>query len=568
MLCCKKGEEKPAPKAVEIPDGGWGWAVVGAAFVVQWIVLGTMNNFGILYVELLQGFEGADSSTVSWIGSITYGMMFLLGPITTSLCQKYGCRLIGFVGGLIAGCGCFLASFSPNLYVHMMTYGVMFGLGASMCYFPTVCILPSFFWKRLALANGLVSSGSGIGTMAMGPVIAYLVNKVGWANTNRASAAMMGLTVICAGLFYRQNYTFLDERRDNEKKREAEQGKKSSFLDLSVFKNKAYIVWCSALFVFMLGYFVPFVHLVRHAEDCGIPREKASLLVGIMSVGSTFGRLFFGRISDHPRVNRLYIYQLAFLSMGIGNTLLPLLTSFTGIVFYCISFGVFEGVYVALASVLTADIVGRDKLAPGIGMLFGIKSIPLTVGPPFAGFLYDISNSYQAAFYVAGAVPIFSCCLMFLIPFLMPENQGIHEHNAEVLKEKEMLEYQLDSAYSSATLDEDGQGTIVRLQPDSISQIRVCVYPPAEDTPQGAFGGVRETHLLSGDAGATSSLSRFRGLSASVMSLVQKYHEGIPKTVLSTDISSMHSVPGIPDNTQMTYTVDGKLLVVARETCV
>ena len=104
-----------------------------------------------------------------------------------------------------------------------------------------------------------------------------------------------------------------------------------------------------------------------------------------MSLSSTGGRLFFGPLSDHPKVNRLYVYQLSILFMGISNTLLPLMKTYGTIVCYCIVWGAFEGCYVALCAVLTADIVGRNKLSSGVGVLFGIKSIPLTGGPALAG---------------------------------------------------------------------------------------------------------------------------------------------------------------------------------------
>ena len=134
------------------------------------------------------------------------------------------------------------------------------------------------------------------------------------------------------------------------------------------------------------------------AVEYGVAKEKAALLVGFMSVSSTFGRLFFGKISDHPKVNRLYIYQMALLFMGISNTLCPLMNNYIGLVMYCILFGFFEGCYVCQCAVLTGDIVGRDKLAPGVGTLFGIKSIPLTLGPPVAGMYSDhIFNCYAAS---------------------------------------------------------------------------------------------------------------------------------------------------------------------------
>lgn len=58
MVCCKKKsmEEKPE-EIVPFPDGGWGWFVCMATFTTQFIVLGTMNNFGVIYVELLAEFD-------------------------------------------------------------------------------------------------------------------------------------------------------------------------------------------------------------------------------------------------------------------------------------------------------------------------------------------------------------------------------------------------------------------------------------------------------------------------------------------------------------------------------
>lgn len=45
------------------PDGGFGWVIVIAAFSVQFCVLGTMNNFGILFSELLVEFNESKQAT-------------------------------------------------------------------------------------------------------------------------------------------------------------------------------------------------------------------------------------------------------------------------------------------------------------------------------------------------------------------------------------------------------------------------------------------------------------------------------------------------------------------------
>ena len=84
-------------------------------------------------------------------------------------------------------------------------------------------------------------------------------------------------------------------------------------------------------------------------------------------------------------MNRLYLYQTALLMMAVTTTMCPLATSYAGLVTYTILFGLFDGCYVALIAVITGDIVGPDKLAPALGFLYLVFSVPLMTGPLIAG---------------------------------------------------------------------------------------------------------------------------------------------------------------------------------------
>ena len=196
----------------------------------------------------------------AWVGSITYGMMFLLGPLATSLCQKLGCRATTMIGCSIAAGGCLLGSISTSIYLMDLTYGFLFGVGASMCYFPSVVILGQYFSKRLSLANGITSSGSGVGTLCMGPVLQKLIEHFGMRNTMRISAGMLSCVVLCAIVYRPINTGFLNPPKVLTEEKKSRLAFLKSFKEL--FKNKAYILWCASLALWMLGYFVPFVHLV------------------------------------------------------------------------------------------------------------------------------------------------------------------------------------------------------------------------------------------------------------------------------------------------------------------
>ena len=77
-------------------------------------------------------------------------MMFLLGPVTTALCEKFGCRVIAVTGGFFCMVGMVASAYAPTLKIMYLSFGMTWGLGTSFCYFPTLIILVPYFNKRLA----------------------------------------------------------------------------------------------------------------------------------------------------------------------------------------------------------------------------------------------------------------------------------------------------------------------------------------------------------------------------------------------------------------------------------
>lgn len=69
----------------------------------------------------------------------------------------------------------------------------------------------------------------------------------------------------------------------------------------------------------------------------------------------------------------------------------------------------------------TTDICGANGAAQAIGFLLGLTSIPITIGPPIAGFLYDQTKSYTTSFVMAGIPALIGAAMMTLIRCLRDE---------------------------------------------------------------------------------------------------------------------------------------------------
>lgn len=124
---------------------------------------------------------------------------------------------------------------------------------------------------------------------------------------------------------------------------------------------------------------------VRHGQDLGIRKQQGAVLVGYMAMSQTVGKIVFGRIADHPRVNRVYLYQMCLLVCSVLTTLLPLFTTYNALLAYCIVFGFHEGCFVVLIAVLTGDIAGKKMMATAFGVMYFFTGIPMMLGPPVAG---------------------------------------------------------------------------------------------------------------------------------------------------------------------------------------
>ena len=97
-------------------------------------------------------------------------------------------------------------------------------------------------------------TGSGIGTLTFGPVLQHILQRYGLAISLRILSGVTLLLLVVA-LTYKPFRSPLEELF--EVKRQP-----APFFDLSIWQNKAFCVYTAAVSLFMLGYFIPYVHLV------------------------------------------------------------------------------------------------------------------------------------------------------------------------------------------------------------------------------------------------------------------------------------------------------------------
>lgn len=78
-------------------------------------------------------------------------------------------------------------------------------------------------------------------------------------------------------------------------------------------------------------------------------------------------------------------YLFAVALDGLCYLCLPMLQSLPLLVPFSCTFGYFDGAYVTLIPVVTAEIVGTTSLSSALGVVYFLHAVPYLVSPPIAG---------------------------------------------------------------------------------------------------------------------------------------------------------------------------------------
>lgn len=348
------------------------------------------------------------------------------------LTDKIGLRLTTLIGGIFCSGGMLLSSFFiDNIQALCFTYGIMFGLGAALAYTPTLAILGHYFKRYLGKVNGFVTAGSSIFTIILPPFLNYLVKDFGIRRAFEVLSVITAFIMLCSIV-----YKPLHPPPDPPKKKPGRSPLNMllrSIVNVEIWKRKRYVIWTLCVPLALFGYFVPYVHMVKFVQS-NFENADTKLPVMCIGISSGIGRVLFGVLADLPGVNRILLQQISLFGIGILTMLLPSTNSYIYLLVITLIMGLFDGCFISLLGPIAFEICGPQGATQAIGFLLGLSSIPLTIGPPLAGIIYDTKNSYLLPFILAGVPPIIGSILMFSIRYV--HDDSINSHLQELNKKE------------------------------------------------------------------------------------------------------------------------------------
>ena len=202
-------EVEQYPKAK--PRFFYGYIVVVAAFFIVGAMLSTNNTFGVFFKPVLTefGWTRAMTSGAFSLSMIIYG---LFGIVMGGLTDRFGPRIVVSLCGFLLGVGYFLMSQIGALWQLYLFYGVIIVTGMGGAFVPLLSTVARWFVKRRSMMTGIVSSGEGIGTLVVVPVVSWLISILDWRMSYILQGGMVLVIIVLFAQLLRRDPTHVGQR--------------------------------------------------------------------------------------------------------------------------------------------------------------------------------------------------------------------------------------------------------------------------------------------------------------------------------------------------------------------
>jgi len=375
----------------------YGFIIVGVCFLLQAVGWGIFNSLGVFFKPLMAEFGWPRSlmaSTTS-VGLLIAGTnAILLGRVS----DRYGPRLTMAVCGLFLGIG-FVLMFRVETIWHVYLFmSLLVGIGVSGTDVVLLSTTTRWFIKYRGMMVGIVKVGTGVGMLIMPLLLTYLISSFGW-RTAYVTIGIVCLVVYVLGsqlLVRDPGKKGLVAYGNGEAYRQGDSEVEAGVTLKEALRSISFWLIAGAFFIVLFCAATILLHIVPHTTDLGISPSNAAKVLSTLGALSIAGRFLMGVAGD--RVGNRNALIICFGCLAIGTVWLQFADRLWMLYLFACVHGFAHGGFFALIAPILADYFGTRDQGVILGIVIFISNIGSSVGPVLAGYVFDVSGSYQVIF--------------------------------------------------------------------------------------------------------------------------------------------------------------------------
>lgn len=393
------------------------WGIVAAALLLQFSI-GAVYAWSV-FAKALQDEQafGLTKVQASLPFTVTIAMIFVGTYIGGRWQDRAGPRPVALTGGVIYSIGILLASFvngADQLWLLILTYGVISGFGLGLAYIVPIAMLLKWFPDKRGLITGLAVGGFGFGAVLTAPIAAALINRT--PETPTRAFLPLGIAYLVMSLlgaaFFRnppQGYAV-----PGWKPAAATTASRSAheYTQNEALKTPQWYLLTAILMLNVAAGIALISQAAAAATDiAGYSAAGAASIVGIWAIFNGAGRVVWAGASD--KIGRMPAFAAMLGLQGLCFLLLPHATN--GVLFFLLGAVIYlcYGGGFGTMPATAGDFFGVKFAGAIYGLMLIGWSLGGVLGPQLAAALAS-GGAYTRAYTTIGIIALAAVALTFI----------------------------------------------------------------------------------------------------------------------------------------------------------
>ncbi len=378
------------------PESAYAWFLVVVASLLMGMGAGALISISTFLKPISAdfGWLRGETSFAYMAGAIAMG----LGGVGMGyLSDRYSTRPVVMVGIVCLGGALLLLATQSALWQFYLYYALLGGFGAAALDAPLLANVGNWFERNKGLALGVALAGRALGQGLVPFSAGLLIANYGW----RSAYATLGIACLVGMLplaFLVRNPPSLEQAREASRFA-GNDGTQAP----PVVPPKLLVTWlCGAGLFCCTCMGTAMVHAVAIAEDTGIGSREAAGVILLIYVSGFFGRIAFGKLSDH--IGSIRAYLTASLGQTVLIYLFTQMHSLAEFYLHAVVFGFFmSGVMTGLIACVR-ELVPMHIRGTANGLVLFFAWLGMGLGGYQAGYFFDWSGAYRLPYAVAASM--------------------------------------------------------------------------------------------------------------------------------------------------------------------
>ena len=309
------------------------------------------------------------------------------------LSDRYGVIVSTVLGAVMLGAGFVWAGMATSLATFATAQGLLIGIGSSVAFVPMITEVSFWFARRRGIAVAISASGNYLSGVIWPPLAQHYVETVGWRTTYIWVGLICALLMIALATGLRRPRPMPPVAPATG----ADGLPSTNARPLGMSPNTLVMVLVVAGVACCVAMSMPQVHIVAYCGDLGYGATRGAQMLSVMLGFGIVSRLVSGLISD--RIGGLRTLVLGSALQGIALALFLPFDSMASLYVIAALFGLFQGGIVPSYAIIVRELLPPEGVGARVGLVMTATMLGMALGGWMSGRLFDLTGSYNAAFY-------------------------------------------------------------------------------------------------------------------------------------------------------------------------